>query len=92
MIQISSGKFSFGNHPEGGEPFVLLSLFSESRLFDSFINLQTNVSTFSTLASLNGCEDKLTVEVKRDTTLSAFFIDNNKADNIGRINLSIVKQ
>ena len=85
VIRIKPGTFSFWSSGDKKEPFVML-WFHGGR----FTNLATEVETSATLESLNGYNDTVTVRVRKDTNLYAFFLDSICADNRGKIVVSIL--
>ncbi len=86
-LKIKSGTFSYrglSGHP--GEPLVLLWIYG-----GPFTNRDTGVSVGATWVSLNGYEDAVTLEVKGQTTVSAFFFDTYLEDNSGELFLTVAK-
>ena len=84
LIRLKDGEF--GNLMAQGEPIVLLWLYG-----GTVVNQKTNIPVQSTLSTLNGYNETLSLVVLESTTLAAFFIDTYLEDNQGEVAISIVK-
>jgi phosphate transport system substrate-binding protein len=87
LVKIRTGGFGYTSG-EGRihEPWVMLWLYG-----GRVINQKTGVSVSSTLSTLNGYDEVLTLDVLEPVTLSAFFVDTHVADNEGEVTLSIIQ-
>jgi hypothetical protein len=87
IVKIKSGVFNYQTlSGHGGEPLVLLWIYG-----GQVINQKTNVPVSATWVSLNGYDDVLTLDVKENAKLCAFFFDTNLEDNDGELELSVVR-
>lgn len=86
LIKIRSGGFGYTTGRGTYDSWVMLWIYG-----GRVINQQTGVSVSTTLSTLNGYDEVLTLEVLEPSTLSAFFMDTHIDDNEGAVILSIVK-
>ncbi len=86
-VRIESGRYSYAAAKTEGEPFVLLWIYGTNG--STFINQNTGVETGATWTTLNGYQDKLTLEVKEKAVLCALFFDIDQTNNSGSVTLSI---
>jgi phosphate transport system substrate-binding protein len=86
LIKIRSGGFGYTSGRSNYDPWVMLWIYG-----GRVMNQQTGVSVSTTLSTLNGYDEVLTLEVLEPATLSAFFMDTHVDDNEGAVTLSIVK-
>jgi hypothetical protein len=86
-IRISGGQYTYSKTKTTGEPFVLLWIYGDNDT--TFINKNTGFEVGATWTTLNGYNDKLTLEVKERAVLSALFFDFSNEDNGGSIDLLI---
>lgn len=85
-VRIASGTFSYwtDNRLFDPEPWVILWIYG-----GRFLNLKTQVEVGATWSTLNGYDDRLTLEVQEAATLCALFLDTYIDDNSGQIVLSV---
>ncbi|MCG6138673.1 MAG: hypothetical protein MET45_29440 [Nostoc sp. LLA-1] len=78
-IRISGGQYTYSKTKTTGEPFVLLWIYGDND--STFINKNTGFEVGATWTTLNGYNDKLTLEVKERVGSISFFevaqTDNN---------------
>ena len=86
-IQITSGRYSYSNNAEEGEPEVLLWIYGTDG--STFVNQETGVETGATWSSLNGYNQKLRLEVKQQTVINALFFKVGNEAGSGSIELTI---
>ncbi|WP_414549723.1 hypothetical protein [Anabaena sp. CCY 0017] len=86
-IRITGGQYTYSKTKSTGEPFVLLWIYGDNNT--TFINKNTGFEVGATWTTLNGYNDKLTIEVKERTVLNALFFDFSNEDNGGSIDLLI---
>lgn len=86
-IKIASGRYSYAEDKEQGEPFVLLWIYGIDG--STFVNKNTGFETGATWTTLNGYDDPLSLEVKDKAVVCALFFDINNTDNSGSVTLSI---
>ncbi|MBE9199788.1 MULTISPECIES: hypothetical protein [unclassified Nodularia (in: cyanobacteria)] len=86
-IRITGGQYTYSKTRTTGEPFVLLWIYGDNNT--TFINKNTGFEVGATWTTLNGYNDKLTIEVKERTVLNALFFDFSNEDNGGSIDLLI---
>ena len=86
-LQISGGSFNYANNDTVVEPALLLWIYGVDG--STFINQNVGLETGSTWTTLNGYNDKLTLEVKQQAVICALLFDNKARERQGVINLSI---
>jgi hypothetical protein len=86
-IKIESGRYSYAQSKTEGEPLVVLWVYGVDG--STFINKNTGAETGATWTILNGYKKSLQLEVKNKAVVCALFLDVNKSDNSGVVNLVI---
>ncbi|MDZ8108914.1 MAG: hypothetical protein RM338_25275 [Nostoc sp. DedQUE12a] len=86
-VRITGGHYTYSRTITTGEPFVLLWIYGDNDT--TFIDKNTGFEVGATWTTLNGYNDKLTLEVKERTVLSALFFDFSNEDNGGSVDLLI---
>lgn len=86
-IKIESGRYSYAQSKTEGEPLVVLWVYGVDG--STFINKNTGAETGATWTILNGYKKSLQLEVKNKAVVCALFLDVNKSDNKGGVNLLI---
>jgi hypothetical protein len=86
-IKIESGRYSYAQSKTEGEPLVVLWVYGVDG--NTFINQNTGAETGATWTTLNGYNKSLQLEVKNKAVVCALFLDVNKSDNSGGVNLVI---
>ena len=86
-VQISEGRYSYSQNETEGQPSVLLWIYGTEG--STFINRNTGVETGATWTTLNGYNQKLQLEVKRQAVLCALFFDLNNRQHSGSLKLAV---
>jgi phosphate transport system substrate-binding protein len=86
LIKIRSGGFGYTSGRGNYDPWIMLWVYG-----GRVINQQTGINVATTMSTLNGYDEVLSLQVLEPATLSAFFMDTHVEDNEGTVTLSIVK-